>query len=90
MSDYVAPVTAILLPHLGAVAGGIFARRNLDVWYEVSREFILGVCFTHCLQYFFGLCLLSWEILKDIVNYSFWYSLLFLILVTLFDIGYSF
>ncbi|CAG5123111.1 unnamed protein product [Candidula unifasciata] len=34
MSDYVAPVTAILVPHLGAVAGGLFARRNLDGWYE--------------------------------------------------------
>uniref|UniRef100_A0A0B6YUX9 Peripheral-type benzodiazepine receptor n=1 Tax=Arion vulgaris TaxID=1028688 RepID=A0A0B6YUX9_9EUPU len=34
MSDYVAPLTAVLLPHVGAVVGGIFVQRNLDAWYE--------------------------------------------------------
>uniref|UniRef100_A0A0B6YXR4 TspO/MBR-related protein n=1 Tax=Arion vulgaris TaxID=1028688 RepID=A0A0B6YXR4_9EUPU len=34
MSDYVAPVAAVLLPNVGGIIGSFFTRRNIKTWYE--------------------------------------------------------
>ena len=39
MSDYIVPVGASLLPHVGGFLGGYVTKNNIKTWYEVSRYF---------------------------------------------------
>ncbi|XP_063402911.1 translocator protein-like isoform X1 [Mytilus trossulus] len=34
MSEYIAPVGATLLPHIGGVLGGFVSRKNMKTWFE--------------------------------------------------------